>query len=822
MQTLYNELGQLRYTITPKAVKELEAAGWVMSQAIADELCFWYDYDELGRTIAKKTPGKGVEYIVYDKRNRPVFTQDANQRAKSPDEWVTALYDDLNRPVLSGIYKSDNTRDQLQTTASTPNTLITVSATNGGSIKLWGSPLTATEINTTTVFTQLSFSYYDNYTYTGAKTYNSTHIQNLVYKNAAATDDIETAALTSRINGVVTGGKTLVMDGAATPKYLTSSVFFDEEGRGIQVQSDNIKTGVDIISTQFHFDGRALSKSETHNGTGTVYTNFNILTKYKFDKIGRVVGIGKKINNAARTYITSPNISTAQEDDDAGYKITAAYKYNELGRMIKKTLSPTGGTGGTALETIDYTYSMRGWLTGINKDYALGEYTSNQWDHFFGMYIGYDNRDGKFTNAQLNGQITGVQWKSQGDNTPRKFDYVYDNADRLLTANYAQKGSSSEAWNVGKMDFSTKNVSYDENGNLLGMTQMGVLPGAAAPVTLDNLVYTYTTLTNKLIRVDDNGTAGAANGKQTDFKDGANAAGTADYSYDANGNLILDNNKRVTVVTYNYLDKPELITIAPPPASTGGGTIKYVYSAGGSKMQKIVTENASAANGNQVRIITTSYIGAFVYEAITIGGTAQPEALQMIGHEEGRIRVITPYINAADPANYIGGGIVLPGSKQGVFDYFITDNLGNVRTTITEEINKASSVCTMEDANATVKQNEEALFGNVTGNEVVATRFIKPVAWTANTTAKVSKLQSPDGTATKTGPNVLLRVMAGDLINATTDYYYLQNPGSSASPATGLSAMLQSLVSAFTGGKATGLVKDQATVIILLKGQNSE
>jgi RHS repeat-associated protein len=809
---VYNDLGQLRYTITPKGVKELEAASWVMTQDIADELCFWYDYDDLGRTVAKKTPGKGVEYIVYDKRNRPVFTQDANQRAKSPDEWITALYDDLNRPVLSGIYKSDNTRDQLQTIAATPNTLLTLSATNGGTINLWGSPLTATDINNSAVFTQLAFSYYDNYTYTGAKTYNSTHQQNLVYKNAVTTGDIEEPLLTTRTTGLKTGGKTLVLDGAATPKYLTASVFFDEEGRGIQGQSDNIKTGVDIAGTQYHFDGRVLSKSETHNGMGTAFTNFNILTKYKFDKIGRVVGIGKKINNTARSYIASANVSTAQEDDDAGYKITAAYKYDELGRMVKKTLSPTGGTGGTPLETIDYSYNMRGWLTGINKDYALAEYTGSQWDHFFGMYIGYDNRDGKFAAGQLNGQITGVQWKSQGDNTPRKFDFTYDNANRLLAANFTQRGNSGETWNAAKMDFSTKNLSYDENGNLLTMMQMGVLPGAAAPVTLDNLNYTYTTRSNKLTRVDDGGTAGVNNGKQTDFKDGENAAGTPDYSYDANGNLVLDNNKRITAVTYNYLDKPELITIAPPSGTTGGGTIKYVYSAGGSKIQKIVTENPAAANGNQTRVITTSYIGAFVYEKITVGATTT-ENLSMIAHEEGRIRVITPYINAGDPANYTGGGIVLPDTKQGVFDYFITDNLGNVRTTITEEINKASSVCTMEDANTAVKQYEEALFGNTTNNEVTGTRIGKPVAWNANTTSQVSKLQSPDGTATKAGPNVLLRVMAGDLINAKTDYYYLQNPGTNAASSTGLNAMLQSLVNAFAGGKAISLVKDQSAAI---------
>lgn len=811
---VYNDFGQLRFTITPKAVTELQASGWVFSQDIADELCFWYDYDELGRVVIKKVPGKGVEYIVYDQRNRPVFTQDANQRTKSPDEWLTILYDDLNRPVLTGIYKSDYSREQLQSIVSAQNTYSTVNTSNGGVVNLWGSPLTASDINNTSLFTQLTFSYYDNYAFSGVKTFNSTHVQNLVYKNSFTGGDIEAPNITNRAIDMPTGSKTLVVDGSSSTQYLSSTIFYDEEGRELQIQADNIKAGLEITSMQYHFDGRMLSKSQTHNGTGTPYTNFTILTKYKFDKTGRVVGIGKKINNTTRNYTSSENISNSQEDDDAGYKITAIYNFNELGRLVKKILSPTGGVGGTALETIDYSYNIRGWLTGINKDYALGEYSSNQWEHYFGMYIGYDNADGKFAGAQKNGQITGVQWKSQGDNTPRKFDYVYDNANRLIAANFTQKGNSSEGWNNTKINFSTSNVSYDENGNLLTMTQMGVLPGAASSVTIDNLAYSYTTRSNKLIRVDDNGNAGGMNGKQLDFKDGENASGTADYSYDANGNIVIDNNRRISSITYNYLDKPEQITIAAPSGSTGGGTIKYVYSAGGSKLQKIVTENPTASNGNQQRIITTTYIGAFVYEAVTVGGTSQPEVLQMISHEEGRIRVITPYSNASDPANFIGGGIDLPGGKQGVFDYFITDNLGNVRATITEEINKSASICTMEEDNATVKQYEEAIFGNPSNNEVATTRFAKPMAWAANTSGtKVSKLQSPDGSQVVVGPNVLLRVMAGDIINAKTDYYYQLNPGSSGVATYGLNSLLQTLIGAFTGGKAGGLIKEQSTAI---------
>lgn len=819
---VYDDFGQLRFTVTPKAFKEVESNNWVITTEIANELCFWYDYDDLGRVIAKKVPGKNAELMVYDRKNRLVFSQDAGiALSETGNPILTTLYDYLGRPVISGLLYGKTMNDWASFIDTDPTVLTTVNTTYGGSVVIQGSPLTASEINNPAIFKQLTFNYYNDYNYNSAKTFDATHVNNLVYKNAVTNGNVEPGITTKRYNGLQTGSRVRVMNGNNTsPQFVTSSIFYDEEGRLIQGQEDNIKGGVEITSTQYYFDSRVLSSSVTHNATGTAYTNFNIITKYKFDKIGRVVGIGKKINNSNRNYINSQNVQTAQEDDDADYKIISIYKYNELNQRVKKSIAPEYNNG-QGLETIDYSYNIRGWLTGINKDYALNEYNSSQWEHYFGMYLGYENKDGKFAASQFNGSITGVQWKSQGDNTPRKFDYTYDNAGRLKAADFNQKGTSNENWNKAIVDFSTKDVLYDDNGNLQTMTQMGILPGAATPIMIDKLTYSYRLHSNKLMRVDDAGNAGIANGKQADFKDGSNAANSDDYSYDVNGRIVLDNNKLISNIKYNYLDKPELITIAAPSGSNGGGTIKYIYDAGGSKFQKIVTENPATSNGNQQKIITTTYIAQFIYESVTLGNTTQPEELQMIMHEEGRIRVITPYNNPSDPANFIGGGVALPGGKQGVFDYFIKDNLGNVRATITEEINKASSVCTMEDANATIKQYEENLFGNPGGgNEVSGTRVDRPSVWTSGTqppltlaqNQRVSMLQAIAGQA-KVGPNAFLKIMAGDKIRAKADYYYLTDPGNSGNPNTGIAALVNSFAAALTSGRTITQIHGQNTTV---------
>ncbi|HEY8934241.1 MAG TPA: LamG-like jellyroll fold domain-containing protein [Cyclobacteriaceae bacterium] len=72
-------------------------------QNALNNLSFQYVYDGRGRVAAKKVPGAGWQYLVYDGRDRLVLTQDANQRATSPYHWTFTKYDAFNRPIATGI-----------------------------------------------------------------------------------------------------------------------------------------------------------------------------------------------------------------------------------------------------------------------------------------------------------------------------------------------------------------------------------------------------------------------------------------------------------------------------------------------------------------------------------------------------------------------------------------------------------------------------------------------------------------------------------------------------------------------------------------------
>jgi len=181
-----------------------------------------------------------------------------------------------------------------------------------------------------------------------------------------------------------------------TSTFLLSSEYYDEKGRHIQTIEDNIKLGRDVTTLQYHWDGRLMSSHTKHTTANSGYTNFGILTKNLFDKIGRVTSIQKKFGSNA-------------------FESVASYDFDDMGRLKTKHLDPgyTGIAGKNELESLTYSYNIHNNITGINKDYALktsGKY--DKWGNFFGLYLGYDNKDNVFVNKQLDEHVTGQLWNT--------------------------------------------------------------------------------------------------------------------------------------------------------------------------------------------------------------------------------------------------------------------------------------------------------------------------------------------------------------------------------------------------------------------------
>jgi RHS repeat-associated protein len=718
---VYDNFGELRFVISPRAV-ELINGSWTITQAVADGLCYRYEYDQRHRVIIKKLPGAGEAWIVYDARDRIVMTQDSALRVQG--KWSVIKYDSENRPDSTGLLTDANSRSYHQNLA--------YNSTNYP--------------GTSSNFELLTQAYYDDYIWTSAVGMNSSMATSATgnsnyFITSYNSSPMYAQAITQSVQtrGMATGTMTKVV--GTTNQYLYTASFYDIRGRVLQSQSINYTGGLDTSTIQYDFSGKVLRSFTQHRKSGNTVQGHHLLTKLNYDAMGRLLTLYKNIDDAASDQLLTTNT------------------YNELGQLQNKAL-------GNNLENLAYGYTIRGWLATINKNYVNGSTNSN----YFGMELGYDNTSSvagstSYNNKQFNGSITGTVWKSAGDGIGRKYDFTYDNSNRITAANFVQNTSGS-AWDSSSINFTTNNLSYDANGNILTMNQKGFK--VTGPTLIDQLTYTYLANSNKLSQVND--AVNDSTSKLGDFHYSGTKQAT-DYSYDGNGNLLTDNNKAIDNTSYNYMNLPQLVHM------NGKGNIQYTYDAAGRRMKKVITDSISR------QVTNILYIGGFIYQqrdTITnpSGGN---DTLQYILHEEGRTRWAFHKYN---------NGNIAYGYE---YDFFVSDHLGNTRVVLTQQKDTAKYLASME---AAYRATETQLFSNITTTSYPRTS----VAGYPNDTSITNpndSLARVNGNGQKVGPGLLLKVMHGDTLDIATQYYFAAN-GTLNSPNNSINDVLNSL--------ATGLV----------------
>ncbi|MGF7075826.1 DUF6443 domain-containing protein [Mucilaginibacter sp. 3215] len=102
---VYDDYGNLCYVLPPGSGADGGITS-ALNQAALDGLCYQYKYDGRNRLIEKKVPGKGWEFIIYNKLDQVIFTQDANQRSQNPQVWTYTQYDAFGRIAITGIWGS--------------------------------------------------------------------------------------------------------------------------------------------------------------------------------------------------------------------------------------------------------------------------------------------------------------------------------------------------------------------------------------------------------------------------------------------------------------------------------------------------------------------------------------------------------------------------------------------------------------------------------------------------------------------------------------------------------------------------------------------
>lgn len=280
------------------------------------------------------------------------------------------------------------------------------------------------------------------------------------------------------------------------------------------------------------------------------------------------------------------NVQQQITGDASNGKVTiASYEYDELGNVRTEKIH-------NSLETTTKEYRVDGSLTASTSP-------------SFSYRLGFDREAGTGLNTLPNGNLSHVVWGA-GTTLDKGYQFSYAKTGEMTAANYRQK--SGATWQSA--DKFNEQMAYDRNGNVLSVKRTD-----ADAATLHDLTVEY-------------------NGNLLTKLNYASGTSSADFLYDANGNMTRDGQTGVQI-EYNILDLPQKIF-------AGTNSIRYIYSASGEKLASVVGSSL------------TYYRSVMTYAK---NGSSAEQLLQ-IGTQ--------------------GGFVALEGSAW-VYKYLKTDHLGSTR-----------------------------------------------------------------------------------------------------------------------------------------------
>ncbi|UOU98994.1 RHS repeat-associated core domain-containing protein [Chryseobacterium daecheongense] len=561
---IYNDLNQLAFVISPKAVENITTNGNTVSQQILNDLCYQYVYDNKYRLVEKKLPGKGWEYMVYDQQNRLVATQDTNMKnnTENPNQWLFTRYDKFGRALYTGRF-TGGTRLQEQANANLKGLNNEARSTTSFTQNTQEVFYTNSAYPSGT-FTLYSINYYD--TYPGTTIFDTLPQPETILGQATLTSS---SAVT--VNGISSSRSTKTMATASLVKNLdddnwsSTHIWYDLKGRAIGSQGKNHLGGYTKTEKQLDFSGAVLFANAYHKKTDT---DAEVVVKERFvyDNQFRLKQHFHQVNNLTE-------------------ELLADYTYNELGQVTSKKV-------GNNLQNVEYTYNTRGWVTKMNDPANLGN-----------KLFGYELKFGSTSNASVaqanyNGNITEMSWKSANDGILKRYSYQYDGYNRLTSAIYQEPETT-----LPQNGFYNENMSYDSNGNIKTLNRNQKSYSGFAE-QIDELVYTYNG--NRLTTVVD---------QKYNYNGYPDTSGNT-ITYDENGNMAKHEDKGILQIKYNHLNLPSYIKFNNFVSRNGEdiySNVQYSYRADGVKTKKKFLYFAGKIA--QDVLATTEYIDGFQYSA---------------------------------------------------------------------------------------------------------------------------------------------------------------------------------------------------------------
>lgn len=559
----YDRAGNLERTVPPQGVDTLAQSGinQVDANRNAGGLGYlpnhrkvsMYRYNAMNQLTWQKTPDGDTSTFFYDNAGRLVFSQNAVQRQSR--KYSYTLYDEQGRITETGAIGFE--LNEYAPGSGHPN-LVRNSGTTDISAIIPQVHLKARQ--------DVVATFYDN------------QLINLGTNPGMSAQ----ANLRKRVSSILYAPFVTESDTIEAFYAYGTHFSYDALGNVSTLVQDN--PYMDYMGQRFKridydydlLSGKVNMLSYNRGGSDQYYH------KYEYDADNRIT-------------------TTKSSKDGLIWDRDASYSYYKHGPLA------TMGLGDLNVQSIQYAYTIQGWLKAINGDILRPEddmgrngangglnppdVIAHSLDYYQNDYKPIGSRRATYTdstnplqrslyNGNIARQTTGIKGL---DNLQR--NYRYDQLNRISSADYMKVNNDLSRSVVAMANAAAfrNTYGYDADGNIQALTRNN-----EAGTMIDNFTYNYQspTTNNKLGFVAD----AAANTGGNDLPQGQ-AGGN--YVYDRTGNLVKDVQGHIDSIYWNLYGKVSDIEIGTDT------TIHYDYDGSGNRVRKDVIRLNGSGNGER-------------------------------------------------------------------------------------------------------------------------------------------------------------------------------------------------------------------------------
>lgn len=572
---VYNDYGDLCYILPPI----LSERSYEADDAELAEHAYISRFDRFGRPVYTKSPGCSPQQFYYDNAGRLVAETGPDLGSK----WRFHFYDNAGREVLvtEGTYPADYLHTatfRVPRTAARGNS--SADGLKGYTVKF---PFPADNAVKQAV-------YYDGYTLLPSR-------------------DNDGASYLTAPSGLQTGLWAASDDGG---KGVTQIFWYDSHGRRSYEITETDRHRL-CQAIRYTYDGKVSKKFELIYDTSTnVWKHWNVERAYTYDNAGRL--------QSETAILDSCTVLIRYVYDGAG----------QLSRKEKGLAQPGAGLSATTFRdanttTCDYSYDVHGWPV---KTVTSVPATAEPWNGQPGISRPYYKAASLGHNISAPDAVfrrifTETIHYADG-NTPRyngtpsarglsaggRYDYRYDELDRLIGADYTAPDSNPDA------DFST-GYTYDLLSRPLTIKRRGVVDIDGTTEIfgqLDNLALSYNGATLDRVQSDITGETGRDFYGRTGWANGTYMT-AATLEFNSAGRISRDNSRMISSVTYNTQGFPVRYSISDSASDNNSPRQERAYDATGRKLRQTDYE---AVRGQIVKTSDRRYVDAFTFNADTL------------------------------------------------------------------------------------------------------------------------------------------------------------------------------------------------------------